>query len=375
MANIEIREVEGKGDLLKFIKLPSKLYKNEKNFIPYLISDRLKFFDEKKNPFFQHSRVAFYLAYKNGELVGRITAIINDLHNEYHNEKIGFFGFFDCIDDVDVARALFSEAERFVKNEGMTIIRGPMNFSTNDEIGLLIDGYNLDPVFMMTWNPPYYLPLFEKLGMTKTEDVFAYYIDDSKPVSERILRIVEKIKTRSRIHLRKIKMDDFDNELELVRKVYNTAWSKNWGFVPMTPAEFQHLANDFKKIVDPELVLIAFVDNEPAGFALAMPDYNQVFKKMNGRLFPFGFLKFLYYSKVNKLMKGARLITMGIVHKYQKIGLDMIFFTEFFHDGPKRGYHWGELSWILERNILMNKAAEAMGARRYKTYRIFDKPL
>jgi hypothetical protein len=375
MAEVQIREVADKSDLMEFIKFPNKLYKDEKFFVPYLTSDRKKFLDKNKNPFFEHSRVAYYLAYKDGRLAGRIAATINDLHNEYHDEKTGFFGFFDCIDDLDVASALLDAAGKFVKKEGMTIIRGPMNLSTNDEIGLLIDGFDSYPCFMMTWNPSYYLPLYEKLGLTKVEDVFAYYIDDKNPPSERISKIVEKTKARRRITLRTVNMNDFENELEIIRTIYNAAWSRNWGFVPMTPAEFQYIADDFKKIVEPELVIIAFVDGEPAGFSLAMPDYNPVFRKMNGRLFPLGFLKFLYYTKVRKLMTGVRILTMGVVHKYQKIGLDMVLFYETFISGPAHGYHWGELSWILERNILMNKAAETMGAHLYKKYRIFDKPL
>ena len=372
---IEIKEVDSKGDLLKFIKLPNRLYKNEKFFIPYLTSDRKKFLDKEKNPFFSHAKAAYYLAYKDGKLVGRIAALVNNMHNEYHNEKTGFFGFFDCINDVDVARALLSSAEKFVKALGMEIIRGPMNLSTNDEIGVLVDGFDSYPTFMMTYNPPYYDELFKNLGLSKAEDVVAYYIDDKNPAPDRIKRIVEKLRTRSGITIRTLNMKDFENELEIVRQIYNAAWSKNWGFVPMTPEEFHHLANDFKKIVDPELVFIALVNGEPAGFSLAMPDYNPVFKKMNSHIFPFGFLKFLYYTKVNKLMTGARMLTMGIVHKYQKIGLDMVLFLETFTKGPQHGYHWGELSWILERNTMMNKAAVDMGAKLYKRYRIYDKPV
>jgi hypothetical protein len=250
-----------------------------------------------------------------------------------------------------------------------------MNFSTNDEIGLLIEGFDSYSCFMMTWNPPYYLPLYEKLGLSKIEDVFAYYIDDSARPSERIRNIVEKTKARSRITLRTLNMKDFDNELKIVRTIYNAAWSKNWGFVPMTPEEFQYLADDFRKIVEPQLVILAFVDGEPAGFSLAMPDYNPVFKKMNSHVLPFGFLKFFYYTKIHRLMTGARILTLGVVHKYQKIGLDMVLFYETYTGGPPLGYHWGEMSWILERNILMNKAAVTMGGKLYKKYRIYDKAL
>jgi hypothetical protein len=375
MAEIEIREVEGQSDLMRFIKYPNMLYRNEKYFVPYLNSDRKKFLDKNKNPFFKHSRGAYYLAYRGGSLVGRIAAIINDLHNQYHNEKIGFFGFFDCVDDLEVAACLMAAAEKFVKKEGMTILRGPMNFSTNDEIGLLIEGFDSYPCFMMTWNPPYYLELFDKMGFSKIEDVLAYYIDDSNPPAERIKSIVEKTRARSRITLRTVRMDDFDRELEIVRTIYNAAWSKNWGFVPMTPEEFHHLAFDFKKIIEPQLVILAFIDDEPAGFVLAMPDYNPVFKKMNSHLYPVGFLKFIYYAKIHRLMTGARVLTLGVVHKYQKIGLEMVLYYEAFVRGPACGYHWGEMSWILERNVLMNKAAVAMGGRPYKKYRIFDKAI
>ena len=375
MSSIAIREVQSKNDLRKFIKLPFRLYKNDPYYVPHLISDRKKFLDKQANPFFQHARASYFLAYKDDEPVGRIAGIVNDLHNEFHNEKTGFFGFFDCIDDIDVASRLLCAAEDFVKAEGMDTIRGPANFSSNDEMGLLVEGFDSLPTFMMIYNPPYYLDLYDKLGLKKVEDLLAYYIDERSAPSERIQRIVGKLRARNRIMIRNINMNDFKNELEIIRIIYNSAWSKNWGFVPMTPEEFSHTADDFKKIVDPDLVFLAFIDNEPAGFSLALPDYNPVFKKMNGRLFPFGLFKFLYYTKVNRIITGLRLVTMGVVHKYQKLGLDMIFFVDTYNEGRRKGYRWAELSWILERNTLMNKGAVDMGARLYKRYRVYEKPL
>jgi len=375
LSSITVREIQARSDLRKFIKLPFKLYRNDPHYVPHLISDRKKFLDKQANPFFQHARVSYFLAYKNDEPVGRITGIVNDLHNEFHDEKTGFFGFFDCIDDIAVASGLLRAAEDSVKAEGMETIRGPANFSSNDEMGLLVEGFDSLPSFMMVYNPPYYLDLYDKLGLKKVEDLLAYYIDERSAPSERIQRIVQKIRARSRIMIRKINMKDFKNELEIIRTIYNSAWSKNWGFVPMTAEEFSHTANDFKKIVDPDIVFLAFVDNEPAGFSLALPDYNPVLKKMNGRLFPLGLFKFLYYTKVNRIVTGLRLITMGVVHKYQKLGLDMIFFVESYNEGRRKGYRWAELSWILERNTLMNKGAVDMGARPYKRYRVYEKPL
>ncbi len=375
MSSIAIREVQTRNDLRKFIKLPFKLYKNDPYYVPHLISDRKKFLDKQINPFFQHARASYFLAYKNDEPVGRIAGIVNDLHNEFHDEKTGFFGFFDCIDDNEVASGLLRAAEDFVKAEGMDTIRGPANFSSNDEMGLLVEGFDSQPCFMMVYNPQYYLDLYDKLGLKKVEDLLAYYIDDRSAPSDRVQRIVQKIRSRNRITIRKIDMNDFENELDIVRTIYNSAWSKNWGFVPMTAEEFRHTADDFKKIVDPDIVLLAFVDNEPAGFCLALPDYNPVFKKMNGRLFPLGLFKFLYYTKVKRIITGLRLVTMGVVHKYQKLGLDMIFFVDTYNEGRRKGYRWAELSWILERNTLMNKGAIDMGARPYKRYRVYEKPL
>lgn len=375
MPPVNVIEVAGKAELKKFIKIPYQLYKDEKYYVPHLISERKAFFDREKNPFFQHARVKYFLALKDGKPVGRISGIVNDLHNEFHEEKTGFFGFLDCIDDEETAGALLRAAEDFVRSEGMDLIRGPMNFSTNDEVGLLIEGFDSLPTFMMTYNPSYYIPLYEKIGLKKAEDLIAFYLDDKRPMSERWINIVEKMRKRSRIKIRTIRMNEFESELEIVRVIYNSAWSKNWGFVPMTEEEFQHTADDFKKIVDPELVFIAFVDDEPAGFILGLPDYNPVFKKMNGKLFPTGLFKFLYYTKINRIMTGLRVLTMGVVHKYQKLGLDAIFFVDIYNAGQRRGYHWAELSWILESNAMMVKAAENMGAVPYKKYRVYEKPL
>ena len=375
MADITIREVTSPRDLYEFIVFPNRLYKNEKYYVPYLISERKKFFDRAQNPFFLHSEARYFLASRNGKTVGRIAGIINNNHNKFHEDKTGFFGFLDCEDNPQTASALLDTAIDYVKAAGMNIIRGPMNFSTNDEIGFLVDGFDQYPMIMMPYNPPYYTSLCENIGLKKAEDVNALYIDDAKPPAERIQQLVQKMRQRQNIKIRSINMDDFENELELVRFIYNSAWSKNWGFVPMTPEEFQHMADDFKKIIEPRMVFLAFVNDEPAGFSLALPDYNVIFKTMNGRLFPIGALKFFYYTKMKRIIHSARIITLGIVHKYHNLGLDMMLFLETFNVGSGLGYHWGELSWILERNMLMNKAATQMGAKLYKTYRIYEKAI
>ncbi len=375
MPSIDITEVMTQAQLREFIRLPLRLYRNNVFYVPHLMADRKKFFNKNKNPFFKHARVKHFLAVRNGSVVGRISGIVNDLHNEFHNEKTGFFGFFDCIDDSETASGLFNAAVEFVRSEGMTIIRGPANFSTNDEVGLLIEGFDSMPTFMMTYNPPYYLDLYDRLGLEKAEDLIAYYIDKNNAPSERVLNITRRLQARGKISIRTINMNDFESELELIRTIYNGAWRKNWGFIPMTADEFVYIADDFKKIIDPDLVFIAFVENRPAGFSLAMPDYNPLFRKMNGRLFPTGLLKFLYHTKFKKSLTGLRLITMGVVHEFQKTGLDMIFFINSYNEGIRKGYQWAEISWVLERNVLMNKSALQMGARPYKRYRIYDKSI
>jgi hypothetical protein len=251
---------------------------------------------------------------------------------------------------------------------------GPMNPSTNDEIGFLIDGFDTPPYFMMTHNPPYYNDLMLQLGYPKVKDVVAVYIHkDFFILSEKLKQVSQATKEKLGIHLRPVRLQDFNAELERIRTVYNNAWSRNWGFIPMTPAEFDFIANDFKKILDPDLVFIAEINGKPVGFSLALPDYNQVFKKIpNGRLFPFGFITFL---TARKKIKSLRVITLGVIQELQHAGIGGLFYLETFEKGVQKGYHSAEMSWILEDNDLMLKAAKLLGGRIYKTYRIYGTKL
>lgn len=366
---LSVIPVGSKKDLKDFILLPWKIYKNDKNWVPPLISERKDFLNPKKNPFFKHAEVQLFLAKKDNQIVGRIAGIVNHLHIQTHNEKCGFFGLFECIEDYEVAKALLDIAKTWLKSKGMEKFRGTADFSSNDQWGFLLEGFDSPPVFLMPYNPKYYLDFMEKYGLKKVKDLYAYRLDRDERPPERMYKIAEKIKQKKDIVVRKINLDDFENEVKKIKEIYNLAWSRNWGAIPMTDEEFSHMAKDMKQVIDKDLVFIAEVDGQPAGFSLAIPNVNEALIKLNGRLFPFGLFKLLYYAKK---IKSLRIITMGVIHKYQKRGIDNIFYIETFDNGIKKGYTWGEFSWILEDNVLMNRASELLNAKLYKKYRIYE---
>lgn len=369
--DISVLEVQNNSDLMHFIKFPFKVYKDDPNWVPHLISERKEFFDKARNPFYRAAKIRLFLARKNGKYVGRIATCINYNHNEYHQEKTGFFGFFDVIEEYEVAKVLFKVAMITIKAEGMNQMVGPVNFSTNHEIGMLIDGYDFPPAVMMTYNKPYYNDFAEQFGLRKAKDLLAFRIFHTAEFDPRILRICEKIKSRDNIKLRTMNMKDFDNEVERMNEVYNRAWSKNWGFVPMSKDEFRHAARDMKQIVDPDMVFIAEIDGQPVGFSLSLPNINQALKYTNGRLFPTGLAKLLWHTKVKNKIDSIRIITMGVIPEYQKRGIDTLFYVETFNVSTGKGYKWGEMSWILEDNFAMVRASELMGGKVYKKYRIY----
>ncbi len=374
MSQIEIKPVENHSDLLKFIRFVWEINKSDPNWVPPLIVDRLKVLNKEKNPFFKHAEAAYFLAYKNSKLVGRIAAITNQMHNDFHEDNTGFFGFLEGVNDPQVFEVLLNTAKNWLKDKGKDRMIGPMNPSTNDEIGFLVDGFDTPPFFMMPHNPPYYKDIMNHLNYEKEKDLLAYHIDkDQINISDKLKQVAKSTKEKVGVRIRTIDINNFDEELEKVRHVYNNAWAKNWGFVPMTPEEFDFIAADFKKIIDPRVVLVAEVKDEPVGFSLALPDYNEVFAKIrNGKLFPTGWLKFLRYRKK---ISSLRVITLGVVQKYQQSGIGGIFYLETFERGVQNGYYRAEMSWILEDNELMNRSAKLLGGDPYKTYRIYGTPL
>lgn len=377
---IEIKRVETKKDWDAFIELPWKIYQGDSHWVPPLriaVRDTL---DVNKNPFFKHAYMIPLLAYRGGEVVGRVVGVVDDNNNKYHNEAAVFFGFFESIDDQAVADALLSEVVKWGKSRGMNVLRGPMNPSTNHECGLLVEGFNDSPSIMMTYNPPYYVTLFEKWGLQKAKDLFAYDIDGRKvKFSDKLLAQAERLKQGGAVTFRSVRMNEFEKEVDRILEIYNDAWEKNWGFVPMEPEEFRHMAKDLKAVVDPSLLLIAEVKGQPAAFALCLPDVNQAIKKIpDGKLFPTGLLKLLWNTKGpgrKKTINRCRILTLGIKRAYRELGVGPLLYAEYYKRGPANGYPIGEASWILEDNIPMNKALAHMCGERTKVYRIYERTL
>ncbi|HYF38065.1 MAG TPA: hypothetical protein VD930_00160 [Gemmatimonadales bacterium] len=330
-----------------------------------------------KNPFFEHAQAEYFIAERNGEVVGRIAAISNRLHNETHDDRVGFFGFFETIDDQEVANALFDAAGDWCRALGHDVLRGPASFSVNDECGLLVDGFDTPPALMMPHNPRYYIGLVERAGFVKAKDLWVYQggsMDRYVPVPERLARATEMIRQRQGITLRALNMKDFEGEVERIKELYNSAWEKNWGFVPMTEHEIDHLAEQFKPVVIPELVPMAEKDGKLIGFGIALPDLNVIFRtNRSGRLFPMIF-RLLWALKMKRIRR-ARILLLGVVPAYQGKGVDAMLYHWIWTKSGERGIYWGEAGWILEDNPAMNAGLEKMTFRVYKTYRLYDRRL
>jgi hypothetical protein len=356
----------------QFIKYEWQINRNLKNWVSPLLMERTKLLNTKKNPFFEHAQIELFLAYKDDVLSGRIAAIINENHNKFQEDEAGFWGFFDCIDDQDVADALFKTVAEWLKARNMKEMIGPMNPSTNDECGMLIDGFEKPPFIMMTHNHPYYPKLTEGFGNKKVKDLYAWHLTTPKAlksIPEKMIRVSQKILKKYNIEIRNLSMKDLVNDVKLIKEVYNDAWSRNWGFVPFTEAEIDKLAVDLKPIADERMIFIAERDGKPIGFSVSLPNLNEVLAKIpNGKLLPGGVFKLLFGMKK---IEQVRVIILGVIKELQFVGLGSVFILNTILNAEKYGYTGGELSWILEDNDLMNKGIESVGADRYKTYRIF----
>jgi hypothetical protein len=374
MSNIEVRTVSSKKDLMQFIKLPWKIYQNDPHWVPPLILDRKNLLDKKKNPFYTHAEMEMFLAYKNDELVGRIAAITNENHNKFHQDKVGFFGFFESTDDKDVSDALFAKCENWLRERDKDTVWGPMNPSTNDEVGLLIKGFDSPPFVMMGHNPEYYSNLIESQGYEKAKDLYDWQLDiRGMKIPEKIQRLADISLKKYDLTIRNIDIKNMSRDIQFIREIYNDAWSRNWGFVPFTDEEIDHLGADLKQIVIEEFVLLAFKDDRPIGFLLCIPNINEILiKNRSGRLFPTGIIKLLTGMKK---IKTVRTITLGIVKDLQHIGLGTILYTENIKRAQRKNLHGGEMSWILEDNEAMNRPIEMLGSKLYKIYRVYQKKL
>jgi GNAT superfamily N-acetyltransferase len=367
--------VTTKQERKSFIDFPYNHYSatNDTHWVPPLKMEQKKLLDEKKNPFFENGHVELFLAEKDGEVCGRIAAIQDFRYNKQHDNKTAFFGFFECIDDQSVANLLFKAAEDWLRERGHTEILGPANPSMMDEIGILVDGFHHYPSIMMPYHKPYYDKLLKNAGLEKRMDLYAFRVTQATVNRQRMYRAEEIVRRRlPTLKLREIDPDNLQEEIEIVRNIYNKAWADNWGFIPLTKKELESLAKDLKLILDPEIAHIAEIGNEPVAFSIALPDLNQVLRKMDGTLFPIGIFKLLWHRKNIDQIRTA---LMGVLPEYQGKGIDALLHKEAILNGTEAGYKSAELSWVLESNKAMIQVAKRIGAHIEKTYRVYGKDL
>jgi GNAT superfamily N-acetyltransferase len=369
LAGIEIAAVEDKKALHQFVELPYEIYRGDPYWVPPLRIAVKELLDKANHPYYKDAETQLFLAWQNGRVVGRIAAIFDKAHNRTHNETAGFFGFYESINDGAVAQALLQTARQWVSGRGACFLRGPVNPSTNYECGMLVDGFDSSPVVMMTYNHRYYPTLMEQAGLRKAKDLLAYLSNANSIDIKKIERVSKLALAKNGVTVRPIDMKKFDAEVDKAWHVYNQAWIRNWGFIPMSREEFVAQGKEMKQILKPSLVLIGEVEGKPVGFALALPDINQALKPAGGKLLPTGLIKILYYQR---LIRSVRVVALGVVEEYRTSGVAAAFYATLVRNARQLGYGDTEMSWILEDNTLMNRSLQLMGAKRYKTYRIYD---
>jgi len=366
---IEVVPADNKKALKEFVELPYRLYRGNAYWAPPLRLAVKELLDREKHPFYANADAEFFLAKRDGRTIGRVAAIVDRNHNKFHDEQAGFFGFFEAENDPEAAAALMTRAREWVFAKGAKFLRGPVNPSTNYECGMLVDGFDSVPMIMMTYNPSYYPELMDKTGLRKSKDLYAYLQHTDTLDTGKIGRVADKALEKQGIRVRPIDMKNFDAEVEKVWQIYNSAWERNWGFVPMTREEFLLQGKEMKQILKPDLVLIGEKEGRAVGFALALPDINEALIHTDGSLFPTGLLKILYYQR---LIKNVRVLALGVVEEHRATGVAAGFYVALWRNAKRLGYGPCEMSWILEDNVLMNRSLIAMGAKRYKTYRIYE---
>lgn len=367
---IVLKKVKSSADIDRFIQFPHQLYSEDTLWVAPLDSERKKFLSPEVNPFFDHAEVEYFLAVStDGKILGRIAAIVDHDHNRFHKESTGFFGMFECVNDAEVSTLLLNAAEQWCREKGMDRIRGPLSLSINHECGLLVENFDDSPVLGMPYNPPYYADLFIHWGLKKVKDLVSLDLQLIQ-VPEYLQRAVSLIQKRNRFSIRCLQMDRFDEEMDVLWDIYNAAWETNWGFVPMNHKEFVFTAQEMKRVVDPRLCFIAEVNGEPAGFSLTLPDVNQALKPMKGKLFPFGWLKFILGKRrINR----SRVITLGVKKQFQRLGIDAFFYHATYKQLMELNIFRVDMSWILEDNQAMISPIEKIGGVPYKRHRIYER--
>jgi GNAT superfamily N-acetyltransferase len=376
--SVKIRQIDSKADRSTFAKVPWVAHRNDPHWVPPLLTDVLDTINPRKNPFFEHGDAALFLAERDGEAVGRISAHTNRLHNEYHKDKTGFFGFFECIEDESVSGALLEAAESWLKQQGCDQVLGPESLSTNEEVGVVVEDREGPPMIMCAQNPPYYPRLLEAAGYEKAKDLYGWYYEVGEIPGE-ARKIAKAVEQYPGLTVRQADPKHLERDIHIVREVFNAAWSRNWGYVPWTDNEVQHAAKVMGMIIKPEITAIAEVEGKPAGIMVALPNINEVIKDLDGRLFPTGLLKLIWRVKLGRHpFRGARLFLLGIMPEYRGHalgGLSVLLYVRAHRGGEQLGIKFGELGWTLEDNEKINAGIQFMGGRLGKVYRVYGRSL
>jgi len=368
---VDVVPVVGGKDLARFIRLPHQIYHDDRNWVAPLDSDERTRLTPGKNPFFEHAEAAYFLATNGGHDVGRIAVSVDRNYDEFQGENQVGFGFFEA-ESAEAARALLETAAAWGRDHGARVMRGPMNFTTNDDCGALIQGFDSPPTLLMPYNPPRYPEWIERAGLKKAKDLFAFKIPIPETPPEKVARGAVIARDRFHVTIRKIDMKRFHEELGRVKDIYNSAWEKNWGFVPMTEHEIDHMASQLKPAVVPELTFFAEIQGETVGFLLMLPDVNVALKPLKGKLFPFGIARLLWTLP---RIKVTRLMAMGVKAGFRRRGIEMAMVNEITLATHRRGIHWAEIGWTLEDNDLVNSVIRNYVPEPYKTYRIYEQSL
>ncbi len=371
MPQVRIIPVTSSKDWDRFINLPWYIYKNEPNWVPPLKNAVRKLLDTQKHPFWRFSKQAIFLAMRGDQAVGRIVGIIDGNSNSYHSERACAWGFFECEDNPETARLIIGAVEEWGRSHEMDFLRGPLNPSTNYEVGMLFEGFEHPPSLMMPYNPPYYLQLVEAAGFVKEKDLYALTVDQSYKITERLERLCKRVTRKTNVTVRHAIKSKFAQELAIVQEIYNSAWSDNWGFVPMTEPELEETAKEMKAIMDEDIILFIYQGAEPVGVLIMLPDISPLLKRFNGKIGLSGLLKVVLYKKE---ISGVRCLAMGIKKSYQGLGLPLVAFNHLFKVWEsKRQYKTCEVGWNLEDNHDVINLEQQVGCRIYKKYRIFRK--
>ncbi|WAS93723.1 N-acetyltransferase [Nannocystis punicea] len=362
----------------RFIRVPWYIHREHHpspRWVPPLLMDRRDYLNPDKNPFFKHAQAAFWIARKDGRDVARVAAVRDEDFVKFHGQQTGYLGMFECPDDPALAQALVDTARAWLKARGCSAMIGPFELSMNYIAGVLVEGFDRDPGINMPYNPPYYDRLLQGTGLQKAKDLLHWGIDPQRPIPERVTRIADKVAKRRGITVRDMRFDDWDAEVLRSLEIMNDAWEKNWGFVPVGREEYLHIAKDLKMVLEPGLPIIAEVKGEPVAFVITMLDVNPVLKKLDGRLFPFGIVRLLWDLKVRKVVKGGRLILLGIKAAYRGQGIDTLLFLATHRAAQRLGWTEGQIGWTLEDNDRVNAAVKNMGGYPIATYRVYETTL